>query len=87
MSTSYPRRTKSLTQNSSKSTNNTQGPTYVILKQEVSIFTFVVRLWWFLMSLLPVTALVLLTYTFWIIKDNIVIISESLQKNSVNVLK
>jgi hypothetical protein len=58
------------------------APTYIIMRQEITLFTIILRIWWFFISILPVAAIIMFTYTLWIIKDQITNIANSLETSS-----
>jgi hypothetical protein len=50
---------------------------YVVMRQEVTLFTILTRLWWFTISLAPAAALVLITYSLWAMMDHVKTIANA----------
>ena len=62
--------TRSVRRNSTSSKPKSQDTqTFVVLHHPVTLFTIIARIWWFMVSLLPLVAFGLITWSVWEMQD------------------
>ena len=71
--------TRNVRKKSTSSQPNSQEltKTFVVLHKPLTVFVIIARIWWFIVSLLPIIAFGLITWSVWEIQDALNDIAQS----------